>query len=147
MPKIAIVKSIHPSAIKFLKNTPNFEFEIIEDFSKENLIKKLPNFDAITIKTAKLDAEVINNCKKLKIISRHGVGLDNVDTNSIKIFFDIGPCRGDPGTPHRIDNVLLFVARQVNRCHRNSFAHDPSPFSITSPQTPHPAMSLHRAKL
>tara|TARA_B110000438_G_scaffold302797_1_gene361748 strand:+ start:514 stop:1470 length:957 start_codon:yes stop_codon:yes gene_type:complete len=84
MTKIAIVKSIHPSAIQFLKNKPNFEFEIIEDFSKENLIKRLPSFDAITLKTAKLDAEIIDKCKKLKIISRHGVGLDNVDTNSIK---------------------------------------------------------------
>ena len=84
MPKVAVVKSIHPSAIKLLQNNSNFKFEVIEDFSKESLIKKLPSFDAITLKTAKLDSEIINNCKKLKIISRHGVGLDNVDINSVK---------------------------------------------------------------
>ena len=38
MPKVAIVKSIHPSAIKLLKNNSNFKFEVIEDFSKKELI-------------------------------------------------------------------------------------------------------------
>jgi len=84
MPKVAVIKSIHPSAIKLLKNNSKFEFEVIEDFSKENLIKKLSSFDAVTLKTAKLDNEIINNCKKLKIISRHGVGFDNVDINAVK---------------------------------------------------------------
>ena len=84
MPKVAVIKSIHSSAIKLLQNNSNFEFEVIEDFSKGNLIKKLPSFDAITLKTAQLDNEIINNCKKLKIISRHGVGFDNVDKSAVK---------------------------------------------------------------
>ena len=85
MPKIAVVKSIHSSAIKLLENNSNFQFEIIEDLSKKNLIKKLPSYDAITLRTTKLDSEIINSCKKLKIISRHGVGFDNVDVNAVKL--------------------------------------------------------------
>ena len=84
MLKVAVVKNIHASGIKLLENNSNFKFEVIEDSSKENLIKKLPHFDAITLKTTKLDSDIINNCKKLKIISRHGVGLDNLDINSVK---------------------------------------------------------------
>ena len=84
MPKIAVVKNIHTSAIKLLENNSNFQFEIIENLSKENLIKKLPSFDAITLRTTKLDSEIINSCKKLKIISRHGVGYDNIDLESCK---------------------------------------------------------------
>ena len=84
MIKVAVVKSIHPSAIKLLQNNSNFKFELIEDLSKANLIKKLPSFDAITLRTTKLDREIIDHCKTLKIISRHGVGFDNVDINSLK---------------------------------------------------------------
>ena len=40
MPKVAIVKNIHSSGIQLLKNNSKFEFEIIEDYSKENLIGK-----------------------------------------------------------------------------------------------------------
>ena len=56
MPKIAVVKNIHSSAIKLLKNNSNFQFEIIENLSKENLIKKLPDYDAITLRATKLDS-------------------------------------------------------------------------------------------
>ena len=84
MPKIAVVKSIHSSAIKLLENNSNFQFEIIEDLSKKNLISKLPAFDGITLRRGKIDSEILEKCKKLKVISRHGVGYDNVDTNFLK---------------------------------------------------------------
>ena len=84
MPKIAIVDSMHQDGINLLKNKPKFECEIIEDLSKKNLISKLPAFDGITLRRGKIDSEILEKCKKLKVISRHGVGYDNVDTNFLK---------------------------------------------------------------
>ena len=84
MPKVAILEYIHSSGIDLLKKNSAFDFEIIENISKENLINKLPNFDAISLRVIKLDSDIINKCKNLKIISRHGVGYDNVDLNSLK---------------------------------------------------------------
>ena len=82
--KIAIVEKIDDEGLKLLDKHSNFEYEIIEDVSKENLIKQLPKFDGLTLRVAKLDAEILNVCKKLKVISRHGVGYDNVDSNYLK---------------------------------------------------------------
>ena len=84
MPKIAIVDKIHEDGINLLKKNPKFECELIEDLSKENLISKLPDFDGITLRRGKIDSEILEKCKKLKVISRHGVGYDNVDTNFLK---------------------------------------------------------------
>ncbi len=84
MQKIAIVDKMHEDGINLLKNNPKFECEIIEDLSKSNLISKLPNFDGITLRRGKIDAEILEKCKKLKVISRHGVGYDNVDINFLK---------------------------------------------------------------
>jgi len=84
MPKIAIVDKIHLDGIKLLEENPKFQYEIIEDLSKKNLISKLPNFDGITLRRGKIDAEILEKCKKLKVISRHGVGYDNVDINFLK---------------------------------------------------------------
>jgi len=47
-------------------------------------MSKLPNFDGITLRRGKIDAEILRNCTKLKVISRHGVGYDNVDTKYLK---------------------------------------------------------------
>ena len=82
--KIGIVEKIDQAGLKLLDNNPKFEYKIIENSSKENLIKELPKFDGITLRVAKLDSEILNNCKKLKVISRHGVGYDNIDTEYLK---------------------------------------------------------------
>ena len=84
MHKVAIIEKIHQDGINLLKNNSAFEFEIIEDVSEENLIKVLPNFDACTLRVSKLNEKILSYCKNLKVISRHGVGYDNVDLNYIK---------------------------------------------------------------
>ena len=84
MHKIAIVDKMHKDGINLLKNNPKFECELIEDLSKENLMSKLPNFDGITLRRGKIDSEILEKCKNLKVISRHGVGYDNVDIKFLK---------------------------------------------------------------
>ena len=84
MHKIAIVDKMHKDGINLLKNNPKFECEIIEDLSKKNLMSKLPDFDGITLRRGKIDSEILEKCKKLKVISRHGVGYDNIDTKYLK---------------------------------------------------------------
>ena len=82
--KILVIQNIHDAGIQLLKENSNFEFEIIDDIEVEVLKKKIVNCDALSIRTAKLPGEVIDLGKKLKIISRHGVGYDNIDLNSSK---------------------------------------------------------------
>ena len=84
MKKVAIIENIHEDGLKILKDDPNYEYEIINDSSEQNLIKKLPDFDACTLRVSKLNSTILEKCKKLKVISRHGVGYDNVDLNYIK---------------------------------------------------------------
>ena len=84
MYKIGIIQKIHDEGINIFKNKNNFEFEIIEDLSEENLVKRIHLFDAVTLRTGKLNNKILSNAKKLKVISRHGVGYDNVDTSFLK---------------------------------------------------------------
>ena len=84
MYKIGIIEKIHDKGIQLLKNSKKFEYEIIDNISKNNLIKVLPKFDGITLRVAKLDPPILSHCKKLKVISRHGVGYDNVDIKFLK---------------------------------------------------------------
>ena len=82
--KIGIVENFHKDGIKLLEEHPNFKYEIINDVSKKNLIKELPKFDGLTLRVAKLDSDILIKCKKLKVISRHGVGYDNIDLKHLK---------------------------------------------------------------
>tara|TARA_A100001011_G_scaffold138561_1_gene146282 strand:- start:2596 stop:3555 length:960 start_codon:yes stop_codon:yes gene_type:complete len=84
MYKIGIIERIHNKGLELLDKNKKFKYEIIEDISKENLIKELPKFDGITLRVAKLGPDILKECKNLKVISRHGVGYDNVDIEYLK---------------------------------------------------------------
>lgn len=55
-----------------------------EPAEKADILQAIPHADAILHKIAKTDAEVIAAQKKLQIIARHGVGLDDLDLDAIK---------------------------------------------------------------
>jgi D-3-phosphoglycerate dehydrogenase len=84
MYKIGILQKIHEEGVKILENNKNFEIEVIEDLSNSNLLDKINSFDGITLRTTKLTNDILSKASKLKVISRHGVGYDNVDTNFLK---------------------------------------------------------------
>ena len=81
---ILIIQPIHEAGIKLLENNPNYNYEVIEDIKLEDIKNKIQNCDGLSIRTAKLPGEIIDLGKKLKVISRHGVGYDNVDLAAIK---------------------------------------------------------------
>ena len=84
MKNILIIQPIDKSGIEILENHSDYNFEIIEGTDLEEIKKKIIECDGISIRTAKLPAEVIRGAKNLKIISRHGVGYDNIDLEAAK---------------------------------------------------------------
>ncbi len=81
--KILVIQNIHQEGINLLKGNSSYEFEIFDEIN-EDLKQKIVDCDAISIRTAKLPNEIISSAKKLQVISRHGVGYDNIDLKSTK---------------------------------------------------------------
>ena len=81
--KILVIQNIHQEGINLLKGNSSYEFEIFDEIN-EDLRHKIVDCDAISIRTAKLPNEIISSAKKLQVISRHGVGYDNIDLKSTK---------------------------------------------------------------
>ena len=79
MKKILIVQPIHEKGMELLKSNSDYIYEVVEDLSIENVKKRIVDADAVSLRTSILPAEAIENAKNLKIISRHGVGYDNID--------------------------------------------------------------------
>ena len=84
MKKILVIQPIHEAGIELLKSNSDYEFEVVENVDPEFLKSKIKDCDGASIRTAKLNADVIHVAEKLKIISRHGVGYDNIDLEVVK---------------------------------------------------------------
>ncbi|MEO0071765.1 MAG: phosphoglycerate dehydrogenase, partial [candidate division WOR-3 bacterium] len=77
--KIIITDPIAPEGVKILRDA-GFSVDERPGLPSEELIKVIPEYDAIIVRSAtKVTAEVIAAGKNLKVIGRAGVGLDNVD--------------------------------------------------------------------
>ncbi len=82
--KILIIQKVHQKGMELIKNHPNFEVDVTDDASEKNLKAKIQNCDGASIRIANLSGDVMKEAKNLKIISRHGVGYDNIDLNYAK---------------------------------------------------------------
>ena len=82
--KILIIQKVHDKGMELINNHPNFDIEVTDDVTVENLKSKIKDCDGVSIRIAKLPGEVIEEAKNLKIISRHGVGYDNIDLKKTK---------------------------------------------------------------
>ena len=84
MRKVLIIKDIHKSGIQLLDRRKDFSYEIVENFEIDFLKNKLKDCDAVSLKTSEFTKELIESAPKLRIISRHGVGYDNIDLVTAK---------------------------------------------------------------
>ena len=116
MYKIAVIEEVHKDGLDLLENHPNYEYELITDVSEENLIKKLPLFDACTLRVTSLNSKILEHCKKLKAISRHGVGIDNVDLKYIKennITLLITATANAVAVAEHVMTMILSISKEV----------------------------------
>jgi D-3-phosphoglycerate dehydrogenase len=76
--KILVSDPIHEAGIKLLKKEG--EVEVATGLSKEELIEKIRDKDALVIRSAtKVTGDVIQAAERLKAIGRAGIGVDNID--------------------------------------------------------------------
>jgi D-3-phosphoglycerate dehydrogenase len=76
---ILILGRIHEAGLDILRARPGVSFEIMAQPVEPDILALAPTADAIIVRTTKLTAAAIDSAPKLKIVSRHGVGYDNVD--------------------------------------------------------------------
>ena len=118
MKKIAVIEKIHNDGLEELKKNSDYQYELITDTSEKNLIKKLPEFDACTLRVSKLNENILKHCLKLKVISRHGVGYDNIDLSYIKkenITLLITATANAVAVAEHVIYMMLSISKSINQ--------------------------------
>ena len=112
---IGIMGKIHPDGLEVFKNN-NISFIDLESFDKDYLIENLKNVDGIVLRTARLDKDILKELTKLKIVSRHGVGYDNVDIdflNDNKIALAITGTANSVSVAEHVMTMILNLTKNI----------------------------------
>ncbi|GAA0527884.1 D-3-phosphoglycerate dehydrogenase [Rhizomicrobium palustre] len=79
MPKVLIADKLSTAAVNIFKMR-GVEVDVKTGLTKEELLKIVDQYDGIAIRSAtKITKDVIAVAKKLKVVGRAGIGVDNVD--------------------------------------------------------------------
>jgi D-3-phosphoglycerate dehydrogenase len=80
-PVVLIAEELSPATVEALG--PDFEIRHCNGADRAELIPAIADVDAILVRSAtKVDAEALAGAKRLKVVARAGVGLDNVDVKA-----------------------------------------------------------------
>ena len=114
--KVAVLGKVDPKGLSFLIEN---EFKVIEieSFEIQNLKEQLKDVDGILLRTTKLDKEILEHCDNLKIISRHGVGYDNVDLdflNENKIALCITSTSNAVSVAEHVLSFFIYLTKNLS---------------------------------
>lgn len=80
-PRVLIAEELSPATVEALG--PDFEVVNCDGSNREELLTAIAEVDAILVRSAtQVDAEAIAAAKRLRVVARAGVGLDNVDVKA-----------------------------------------------------------------
>ena len=114
--KVAVLGKVDPKGLSFLIEN---EFKVIEieNFEIQNLKEQLKDVDGILLRTTRLDKEILQHCDNLKIISRHGVGYDNVDLdflNENKIALCITSTSNAVSVAEHVLSFFIYLTKKLS---------------------------------
>lgn len=79
MTNVLVINSFHPQGLDRLRAHPDVKLTVVDDDSDEALAPLLPEAEIITVRTAKLPRKRLEQAPRLKMVVKHGVGVDSID--------------------------------------------------------------------
>jgi D-3-phosphoglycerate dehydrogenase len=118
MPKVLISDALSPAAVQSFKDrgiTVDFQPQLGKD--KDKLAEVIGAFDGLAIRSAtKVTSKILERAKKLKVIGRAGIGVDNVDIAAATakgVIVMNTPFGNSITTAEHAITLMLALARQI----------------------------------
>lgn len=118
--KVLVVQPIHEEGIKLLKSA-GLEVIYASNPDPKVVAGEIKGIDGVIVRTAPFNKDVIENADKLKVISRHGVGVDNIDIEEASkrgIFILNTPGVNDISVAEHTLAMILALAKRIKEMNR-----------------------------
>ena len=116
MTSILVSDAISEEGLTILRSS-GFEVVYKPEITPEDLVKEIPGYDGLVIRSrTNVTAEVLKAAKKLKVVGRAGVGLDNVDVKTatkMGVIVMNTPGGNTVSTAEQSFAMLMSVARWI----------------------------------
>jgi len=125
MPKVLISDKLSPAAVQIFKDR-GVEVDLKTGLSEEELIKIIGEYDGLAIRSAtKVTPKVMDAAKKLRVVGRAGIGVDNVDVKAATargIVVMNTPFGNSVTTAEHALSLMMALARQIPEANASTHA-------------------------
>ncbi len=119
MPVVLIAEELSPATVEALG--PDFEIRNCNGADRAELLAAIVDVDAILVRSAtKVDAEALSAARRLKVVARAGVGLDNVDVKAAThsgVMVVNAPTSNIVSAAELAVGLMLAAARHISPAH------------------------------
>lgn len=123
-PRILVPEKVSPDGLALLKD--DCQVDLRPGLSPEDLLAQIPEYHALIVRSeTKVTAQVLAAGKKLKVVARAGVGVDNIDVNAATshgIVVVNSPSGNILAAAEHTIALLMATARNVGRADTSSKA-------------------------
>src|SRR4030081_2822124 len=117
-PKVLISDALSPAAVQIFKDRGiDVDFQPNLGKDKDKLAEIIGNYDGLAIRSAtKVTPKILEQAKKLKVIGRAGIGVDNVDIPAATargVIVMNTPFGNSITTAEHAISLMLALARQI----------------------------------
>lgn len=79
MYKVLVAERISDKGVDMLRAQPDFQVDVQLDWTREQLLREIPAYDAIVVRSVtKINEEFYEHATNLKVVGRAGNGVDNI---------------------------------------------------------------------
>jgi D-3-phosphoglycerate dehydrogenase len=79
MKRVLVTEHMHECGDEILNASPDIEILRADNIEPDTLKEAVKGVDAIIARSAKLTSDILEGAENLQVVSRHGVGCDNID--------------------------------------------------------------------
>jgi D-3-phosphoglycerate dehydrogenase len=80
--RILVTDDIDPEGVALLNAVPEFTVDVVPTLPADVLLERIADYDGLVGRSAtRISADLLARAKKLKVVGRAGVGVDNVDVD------------------------------------------------------------------
>ncbi len=117
MIKILVSDALSEEGLKVFKESKELSVDVKTDLKPDALKEVIKDYDALVVRSAtKVTSEIIQAAKKLKVVGRAGVGLDNVDLEAATqkgIIVMNTPAGNTISTAEHTFSMILALSRNI----------------------------------
>jgi D-3-phosphoglycerate dehydrogenase len=119
--KILVSDPISKAGVELLRATPGFQVDEKLNLKEDELCQIIGEYDALVVRSqTKVTKRVLDSAKKLRVIGRAGVGVDNVDVDAATrrgVIVMNTPGGNTISTAEHTFSMMLAMSRNIPQAH------------------------------